>query len=86
MLHSSWLSDGERHEGHDRIREMKRLGWIIGVLGLIVLLWLAVCAADELANPGDGRLDDPFLENLVGEWQIARRIRDTVVGNTLTAE
>jgi len=36
--------------------------------------------------PRRGPLEDQFLQNLVGDWSIARKIRGTVVANTLEAE
>jgi hypothetical protein len=39
-----------------------------------------------MATPRREPLQDQFLQNLVGEWKISRKIRGTVVANTLTAE
>ncbi len=65
---------------------MQRVGRTIGSLCLIVL-WAATSShAAEQSQGRSGRLDDSFLENLVGNWQISRRIRGTVVRNTLKAE
>jgi quercetin dioxygenase-like cupin family protein len=38
------------------------------------------------AKAPHGRLDDPFLQNLVGDWTIERKIRGQVVENTLHVE
>lgn len=59
---------------------------------MLVLLFLAAWPggpagrADEPAPPRRGPLQDPFLENLVGDWTISRKIRGTVVTNTLKAD
>jgi len=34
----------------------------------------------------DTALDDPFLDNLVGKWKIERKIRGTLVANTMEAK
>lgn len=65
---------------------MQRIGRIVGGLCMIAL-WAATSShAGEQSQDRSGRLDDSFLANLVGEWQISRRIRGTVVRNTLKAE
>jgi len=38
------------------------------------------------AEPKQGPLNDPFLDNLVGKWKIERKIRGTLVANTLESE
>ena len=59
---------------------------MLALLALSVLLPGLPAAGEE---PTDGRnktLLDPFLDNLVGEWSISRRVRDTQVQNTMKAE
>jgi hypothetical protein len=51
----------------------------------IFLLSLALAATAAHAQP-DTRLEDPFLDNLVGSWDVTRRVRGTTVQNTLAAE
>ena len=43
-------------------------------------------AADAEADGPQHIFKDPFIENLVGRWQITRAIRGTEVQNTLQAE
>jgi hypothetical protein len=58
----------------------------LGSLGLIVLC-AGSPAGSEGQSPGSkGRLEDAFLENLVGRWRVSRKVRGTVVGNSLEAD
>jgi hypothetical protein len=50
---------------------------------LLALAALAAIAASFAARAIDPPLDDPFLENLTGKWKIERKIRGTLVANTL---
>ncbi|MEI6669723.1 MAG: DUF1579 family protein [Acidobacteriota bacterium] len=59
---------------------------VIASLCLAVIWGTPAGYADGPAQPGRGRLDDPLLQNLVGSWTVARKIRGTVEGNTLEAE
>jgi uncharacterized protein DUF1579 len=65
---------------------MQRVGRSIGILCLMAIWAAAPARSAEQAQGHAGRLDDSFLENLVGNWQVSRRIRGTVVRNTLKAE
>jgi ketosteroid isomerase-like protein len=47
---------------------------------------MAPAAAAAVGKGAHGRLDDPFLDNLVGDWRITRRIRGTEAQNTLHVE
>lgn len=49
---------------------------------LLVIGWLHSCPA--WAEPG-ARLDDPWLTNLEGRWNLVREIRGEVVRNSLEA-
>jgi len=60
-----------------------RCAWSVLVVGLAVA---TPVRGEEPAQARPGRLDDPFLQNLVGSWDVSRRIRGTVVRNTLGAE
>jgi hypothetical protein len=51
-------------------------------LGLVIVGSLATAQGPQ----GHGRLDDPFLDNLVGTWSISRQIRGTVVENSMEAQ
>lgn len=54
---------------------------------VLIALWTATSGQSSEQSQGrSGRLDDSFLENLVGNWHISRRIRDTVARNTLKTE
>src|SRR5215471_4604976 len=48
----------------------------------LALLLPFIAAAEQKQAP----LEDPFLENLVGKWKIERKIRGTLVANTLETE
>jgi len=55
------------------------------------LLGLALTCApnsrgQEPAKPGRARLEDELLQKLVGDWAVSRRIRGTVVTNSLHAD
>ena len=50
------------------------------------ILALAVLLASFAAHAVDPPMDDPFLENLTGKWKIERKIRGTLVANTLEAK
>ena len=49
-------------------------------------LALAAFAASFAAHAIDPPMNDPFLENLAGKWTIERRIRGTLVANTMEAK
>lgn len=55
---------------------------------LLVVLALPgpTLADDPKASRGRAPLEDPFLQNLVGDWTISRQIRGTVVQNTMKGE
>ena len=59
---------------------------VLGLLCVIALCAGAASRADEAVQAPTGRLDDPFLQLLVGDWKVSRRVRGTVVKNTLKAE
>jgi hypothetical protein len=65
------------------MERMKRI-----VVGLCLIAMWATGSGNAGEQPQDrpGAPDDPFLANLVGDWQISRRVRDTVVHNTLRAD
>jgi hypothetical protein len=65
---------------------MQRFIRVITAFCLAALWAMTAGGADEPAQPGHGRLDDPLLQNLVGKWKVTRKIRETVVGNTLEAD
>lgn len=46
-------------------------------------LALAALLASFAAHAIDPPMNDPFLENLTGKWKIERRIRGTLVANTM---
>jgi hypothetical protein len=47
---------------------------------------ISASPASAQAQQSHGRLDDPFLDNLVGTWSISRQIRGTVVENVMQAQ
>ena len=48
---------------------------------------LATCLALPVAAQGPAaKVEDPFLDHLVGHWEITRKIRDRVEKNSLEAE
>jgi hypothetical protein len=49
-------------------------------------LILLLSAAAAIAQGPKGGVDDPFLDNLVGRWDIERKIRGSVIHNSLDAE
>jgi hypothetical protein len=51
----------------------------------VALACLALIAAASAQVP-KGALEDPFLDNLVGRWDIERKIRGTVIHNSLDVE
>lgn len=54
---------------------------------LVILLMLAAPASAQ--EPADGPkhiFQDPFIEQLVGKWQLDRQIRDREVQNTMRAQ
>jgi hypothetical protein len=61
---------------------MKRM---LGLPLLIAVVGASGGRGDEPPAPQRGPLRDEFLQNLVGDWTVARKIRGTVVTNTLTA-
>ena len=65
---------------------MKRVRMVVAVLCVTLLGALRAGYAHERAQPDHARLDDALLQNLIGSWKVTRRIRGTVVGNTLEAE
>ena len=51
------------------------------------LAFSAVVAAAVAQGPGAAaKVDDPFLDNLVGHWDITRKIRDRTEKNTLDVD
>jgi hypothetical protein len=60
------------------VNAMKRIAWI----ALLSFSMLTPCHAQGPA----GKLEDPFLENLAGQWEITRKVRSTTAHNTLEAE
>lgn len=50
-----------------------------------LLFVLALLPAFATAQPAT-RLDDPFLDELAGHWEVTRKVRGTVVHNTLQGE
>ncbi len=65
---------------------MKPIRRVIASLCLTALWATPAGHANEPAQPGHGRLEDALLQNLVGSWKVTRKIRGTIVGNTLEAE
>jgi len=65
---------------------MKRLKTMLGLVCLGALFGSPAGRADELATSRRGPLQDQFLQNLVGDWTVSRKIRGTVATNTLQAE
>lgn len=65
-----------------RIKRVMTLG---AGLCLLLLTFGAARTVHAQTSPAP-RLEDPFLQNLIGEWTIERKIRGTVVHNTLKAE
>ena len=65
---------------------MKLARLVVAILGVTLLCATKASYADESAQLGNTRLDDALLQNLIGSWNVTRRIRGTVVGNTLEAE
>jgi hypothetical protein len=65
---------------------MKPMTRTLRLLCLIAIFTVSSARGDEPATPSRGSRADPFLQNLVGDWTIARKIRGTVVANTLTGE
>jgi hypothetical protein len=59
---------------------------VVAGLCLAALWTIPAGHADGPAQPGQGRLDDPLLQNLVGSWTVTRKIRGTIARNTLEAE
>ena len=56
-------------------------------LGRTAVATLATCFALPAAAQGPAtRVEDPFLDNLVGHWEITRKIRDRVEKNSLQAD
>jgi hypothetical protein len=51
---------------------------------LALTLFLTAIAAN--AQGPKGAVDDPFLDNLVGHWDIERRIRGSIIHNSLDVE
>ena len=65
---------------------MKLIRIVVAILCVTSLAALRAGYADEPAQRGGARLDDALLQNMIGSWKVSRRIRGTVVGNTLEAE
>lgn len=54
---------------------------------MIALAFAAFAAGALAQGPGaTAQVDDSFLDNLVGHWEIARKIRDRTEKNTLDAD
>ena len=51
----------------------------------IALLSLSMITPCHAQGP-TGKLEDPFLENLLGKWEVTRKVRGTTVNNTLEAD
>jgi hypothetical protein len=51
----------------------------------LALACLVLTAAANAQGP-KGTVEDPFLDNLVGRWDIERKMRSTVVHNSLDVE
>jgi hypothetical protein len=67
--------------------EMKRADTtVLGLLCLAALFSGPGACGDEPATSRRGPLEDQFLQNLVGDWRVSRKIRGTVAPNTLKAE
>ena len=47
---------------------------------------LAALLLSLAAHARETTLEDPFLDNLVGKWKVERKIRGTLVANTMEAK
>jgi hypothetical protein len=55
-------------------------------LALLLLAVGSLAAAQETLDGRDHPLQDPFLDGLVGDWQVARVMKDRTAQNTVQAE
>ncbi|MBX7105233.1 MAG: hypothetical protein K1X57_14215 [Gemmataceae bacterium] len=79
-----WIMSGSNFKGGPAVQR-------------VVCLVIVIAIAVALASPRPLRADDPpdgpkrifrddFIENMVGDWKVSRKIRGTVVENKLKAE
>jgi hypothetical protein len=77
---------GGRSEILEAVGMKRASAAMVGLLCLAALQVAPPAPGDEPAAPRRGRLEDQFLQNLVGDWTISRKTRGTVVTNSLNAE
>ncbi|MFY9823527.1 MAG: DUF1579 family protein [Thermoanaerobaculia bacterium] len=56
------------------------------LLAVVVNFWGPWAKAEEPADGPKVKFEDPFMENLVGEWDLTRSIRGQTIKNTVRAE
>jgi len=63
---------------------LRPLAGAVVASAVLALVLSALAGAQETGRPGP--LSDPFLDRLVGRWDVTRRIRGTTVKNTAQAQ
>lgn len=56
------------------------------LLAIGAVLWGSGATAQEAADGPKVKFEDPFMENLAGEWDLTRSIRGQTIKNTVKAE